>query len=199
MSKYPWLNDQPRLASGREWKEQYEQNWTSQFEKAEEVFVVVPPSRLEEAVRIILPIQEDMQLPLVWSFQRNPLCLFSRFIKPSSPAPSRLLGEAYIPHCIINIAKEQHNPQSRGLMRAHCDMYYWSDESQFMMHKWMVVDTHEGIKSELYLLDDYLRQLDWQEISDRALEIKTTILLKGNSDGLPKNHEQSQNWSAHKR
>lgn len=199
MSKYPWLNDQPRLASGREWKEQYEQSWASQFEKAEEIFVVVPDSRLEEAQRIILPIQEDMQLPLVWSFQRNPLCLFSRFIKPSSPSPSKLLGQAYIPHCIINISTEKFNPQSSRTMRAHCDMYYWSDESEFMVHKWMVVDTHEGIKGELYLLDDYLRQLDWSLINDRAFEIKTMILLKGNSDGLPKNYEQGQDRPTYKR
>lgn len=198
MSKYPWLNDQPRLASGHEWKEQYEQNWASQFEKAEEIFVVVPDSRLEEAQRIILPIQEDIQLPLVWSFQRNPLCLFSRFIKPSSPAPSKLLAQAYIPHCIINISREDFYPQT-GKVRAHCDMYYWTENSEFMIHSWMVIDTHEGIKGELYLLDDYLRQLNWRLIDERAFQIKTMILLKGNSDGLPKNYEQGQDRPTYKR
>ena len=198
MSKYPWLNDQPRLASGREWKEQYEQNWASQFEKAEEIFVVVPDSHLEEAQRIILPIQEDMQLPLDWSFKHNPLCLYSRFIKPSSPSPSKLLGQAYIPHCIINISKEDLYPPV-GKVRAHCDMYYWTENSDFMIHSWMVIDTPWGIKGELYLLDDYLRQLNWKLIDERALQIKTMILLKGNSDGLPKNYEQGQDRPTYKR
>lgn len=198
MKKYPWLNDQPRLAHGPEWKEQYEQNWASQFEKAEEIFVVVPDSRLEEAQKIILPIQEDMQLPLVWSFQRNPLCLFSRFIKPSSPAPSKLLAQAYIPHCIINVSKEAFYPASAKL-RAHCDMYYWTENSEFMIHSWMVIDTYEGIKRELYLLDDYLRQLNWRLVDERAFQIKTMILLKGNSDGLPKNYEQGQDRPTYKR
>lgn len=199
MSKFPWLNDQPRLASGREWKEQYETNWASQFEKAEEIFVVVPTCRLEEAQRIILPIQEDMQLPIYWEFQHNPLCLFSRFIKPSSPNASKLLGQAYIPHCIINIGQQLETAKSEVLIRAHCDIYYWSNDSQFMLHKWMVIDTYEGIKAELHMLDNYLRQLNWERISDRALEIKTLILLKGNSDGLPKNYEQGENRPAYKR
>lgn len=189
MKDYPWLQSQEESLN-ETWDRQYRTDPYGRL-KPEEVFIVVPTSRLEEAQKIILPIQENMQLPIYWEFQHNPLCLFSRFIKPSSPNASKLLGQAYIPHCIINIGQQMEIVKSGVLIRAHCDIYYWSNDSQFMLHKWMVIDTREGIKAEFNMLDNYLHRFNWKRISDQALEIKTLILLKGNSDGLPKTHVES--------
>lgn len=60
----------------------------------------------------------------------------------------------------------------------------------------MVVDTSEGIKKDMLLLDRFLSQLPWRELTQEAVELKTLRLLKGNDDGLPKTHVEGQNWSA---
>lgn len=194
MSKDPWLNASPRM-SGRDFKSQYEQSWASQFEKAEEIIVVVPSFFVEEAKRIILPFEDDMQLPIEMALKRNPLYLFNRYIKPTKGKPGEKLAEAYIPHCIINGAKQAVQMES-GMCRARVDMYYWLRPGEYMLHQWMVVDTREGIQRELSVLDDWLVQLPWQQLSDEATELKTLRLLKGNDDGLPKTHVEGQNWSA---
>lgn len=194
MSKSPWLNTTPRL-SGRDFKSNYEQNWASQFEKAEEIIMVVPSFFKEEAKRIILPLEDEMQLPLEWKLERNPLYLFTRYIKPSAGNPGERLAEAYIPHCIINASKQAVQMES-GLCRVRVDMFYWLRPTEHMLQQWMVVDTREGIQRELTVLDGFLRQLPWQQLADEATEIKTLRLLKGNDDGLPKTHVEGQNWSA---
>lgn len=194
MSKDPWLNTTPNL-SVRSFKDQYEQSWASQFEKAEEIIVVVPSFYVEEAKRIILPLQDEMQLSFDHYLQSNPLYLFNRYIKPTAGKPGEKLAEAYIPHCIINASKEPMQPDS-GLYRARVDMYYWLRPTMFMIHQWMVVDTREGIKKDMLLLDRFLSQLPWRELTQEAVELKTLRLLKGNDDGLPKTHVEGQNWSA---
>ena len=194
MNKDPWLNVSPRM-SGRDFKSQYEQSWASQFEKAEEIIVVVPSFYVEEAKRIILPLEDEMQLSFDHYLQSNPLYLFNRYIKPTAGKPGEKLAEAYIPHCIINGSKEAVNVGS-GMVRARVDMYYWLRPTEHMLHQWMVIDTREGIKKDMASLDRYLYQLPWQQLADEATEIKTLRLLKGNDHGLPKTHVEGQNWSA---
>ena len=193
MSKDPWLNATPHM-SGRDFKTQYEQSWTSQFEKAEEIIVVVPSFYKEEAKRIILPLEDEMQLPLEWQLERNPLYLFTRYIKPTSGKPGNKLAEAYIPHCIINGDKQNVQMHS-GLYRAKVDMYYWERPATHMLHMWMPIDTREGIQRELSTLDSFLRQMPWDKFTDEATQLKTLRLLKGNDDGLPKTYVEGQNWS----
>jgi hypothetical protein len=193
MSKDPWLNTTPHM-SGRDFKSQYEQSWASQFEKAEEIIVIVPSFYAEEAKRIILPLQDEMQLSFDHFLRSNPLYLFNRYIKPTADKPGKKLAEAYIPHCIINSLKEPIRPES-GLYRAKVDMYYWLRPTMFMIHQWTVVDTREGIKKDMLLLDKFLTQLPWQKLTQEAVELKTLRLLKGNDDGLPKTYVEGQSWS----
>lgn len=194
MSKSPWLNTTPHL-SGRDFKSQYEQNWGSQFEKAEEIIVVVPSFFEEEAKGIILPLEDEMQLPLEWKLERNPLYLFTRYIKPSAGKPGEKLAKAYIPHCIINGSKQLMN-YNTGLLRCEVAMFYWLRSTEHMLQQRMIVDTCEGIQRALPTLDGFLQQLPWQQLADEAIEIKTLRLLKGNDDGLPKTYVEGQNWSA---
>ena len=193
MSKYPWLNDQPRLASGREWKEQYEQNWASQFEKAEEVFLVVPTEFVEKAKQVVAPIQENMQLVLERKFEYCPLSLLSRFFKPSGESPSKLLLNAYIPHILMTLTERYGRPYWK------MDAYYWHLQSKYVEHVEFGLPREEDMESTLIDIDKQVSIFDWQDWVNTALEIKTIILLKGTNDGLPKTHVESQNWAAHKR
>jgi hypothetical protein len=196
MSKDLWPNTTLRIPK-RDFKSQYEQSWATQFEKAEEIIVVVPNFFVEEAKRIILPFEDEMQLPNEWQLERNPLYLFTRYIKPSTPLikPEEKLAQAYIPHCIINVSKQAAKIDT-GMFRAKVDMFYWLRPTEYMLQQWMVIDTRNGIQKDLTILDGYLRQLPWQQLADEATEIKTLRLLKGNDDGLPKTHVEGQNWSA---
>ena len=194
MSKYPWLNDQPRLASGREWKEQYEQSWASQFEKAEEVFLVVPTEFVEKAKQVVAPIQENIQLPLDWELKYCPLSLFSRFFKPSSPSPTKLLLQSYIPHA--NLRLDMRNSERPYW---NIDVYYWHIGNQFVEHVETGFHAYGDMETTLHDLDKFMHMFDWQDWVNTALQIKTIILLKGNSDGLPKNYEQGQDRPTYKR
>lgn len=192
MKSYPWLNNKSVVS--RDSPLAFKENWLNQREKGEEIIMVVPSFYIEEAKRIILPLEDEMQLPLEWQLERNPLYLFTRFIKPTSGKPGNKLAEAYIPHCIIN-GDKQIVQMHTGLYHAKVDIYYWERPATHMLHTWMPIDTREGIQRELSTLDGFLWQMPWEKITDEANQLKTLRLLKGNDDGLPKTYVEGQNWS----
>lgn len=189
MSNEPWLNP------GR-FKSDYEQNWATQFEKAEEVFLVVPTSLVEDAKRVLKPIQEEMQLPYESFFGNSPLFIFSRLFKPSSPEPSRLLLEARIPHVKVRYRTARFPDRMKNMRAYECDFYYWQRDYDFVQHQNGIIQTQQSIKDSLQSLEGFILQLQWDRIVEFGLEIKTLALIKGNDDGLPKTYEQGQNWSA---
>lgn len=188
----PWLNTSPRLASGQEWKEQYESNWASQFAKPEEVFLIVPNDRLDEAKRIAGTVQDEMQLSGDYPLH-NSLCFFTRFIHPNKPSINKLFLDAFIPHAIIKPGVVK---MGKDHEHQECHVYYWDDEYLYVHHRYFVIraDLHHDAK--MTYIDKMLHNWNWIDIDRTAMRFKTLRLLQGNDDGLPKTNEQGQNWSA---
>lgn len=194
----PWLNPNPRLASGREFKDQYETNWASQFEKEPETFVAVPNELVDHAKRILAPLEQDMQLPLELALRYCPLYMFSRFYKEKPMYLHKRLAEQRIPSVFIQLDRvKSGNPFDRAA-KAKCDCHYWVEGHDYLLHQVIYTNPVHDVREAIKDIDRYLAQIDWVTATRYAYVIKTKALLKGNSDGLPKTYEQSQNWRAHK-
>ena len=193
MKEYPWLQSREE-STIESWDTRYRTDPYGRL-KPEEVFILVPTSRLEEAKRILLPIQQSGQNPLVMQLEYNPLCLLLCHIPSNAPSASKLLANAYLPHVMINVDRELFDRSNPEVNRVQCDIYYWEKGINYLIYRYMHILTKHGIKYDIRALERHLTQFDWEKIDKYALELKTLILLKGTSDGLPKTHVESQNWS----
>lgn len=195
----PWLNSKPRLANpGREFKEQYQSNWSSQFEKAPEIFVAVPTELADHAKRILAPYEKGMQLPLETELVYCPLYMFSRFYSIPDTKIHKDLVEQRIPCVISRIENSYHDPFNCK-KRVKSSIFYWAEGNDHLQHLTLMTNPTKDVRSTIQEVDRQLGQINWIAAIRYAYVIKTKSLLQGNSNGLPKIYEQSQDWSARQR
>lgn len=189
----PWLNSEPRLDNRRAFNEQI--LLKPEIHRSSETFVIVPTELVEHAKRILAPHEHGMQLPIERQLSQCPLYMFSRVLSRSTLRPYQMLVQQRIPCVIASISTQDNGRRGERGARMECDIYSWSEDSDYLVHQTMVSDPRENVDDAIENVDRYLAQLDWKGITRYAYVIKTKELLKGNSDGLPKSYEQSQNWA----
>lgn len=194
--KQPWidLTSQPRRTPQEIFKSQYEQNWASQFERAENVYLLVPTCFIEEAKTIVDRVSEPLEFYDDVVHLSDDLCFLVRGIKPSAQNISIPLCDAYIPHAVGHISKHRASDPQQTVI--NLDWYYWnlqdgSAESWF--REYALCDNE--IANAMYQAPN----IDWQTQIAFCQKAKTLRLLKGNCNGLPKTSVQSPYWTSCKR
>lgn len=159
---------------------------------ATDTLMVVPTQYAEAAKRMLSRYEVGMQLGREYQFNLNPLYGFSRnYTKDSFPEKDLL--NARIPCVVVKLCHAKDSNGYRVGYRVDC--YYWEPGENYTKHFEMYLVDDISADQLFNTLDTKLKLWDWDVIIEYSLKLKTLSLLQGNSDGLPKTHEQGQNWS----
>jgi hypothetical protein len=160
---------------------------------ATDTLMVVPTQYVEAAKRMLSRYEVGMQLGREYQFNLNPLYGFSRnYI--NDVFPEKVLLNARIPCAVVKPCRVR-GSSGRAVNAYKLDCYYWEIDENYTKHFEMHLVDDISPDQLFNTLDIKLKLWNWNVITEYSLKLKTLSLLQGNSNGLPKTHEQGQNWS----